>query len=319
MLVNGVWTKDWDPVQATDEKGGFVRQTSSFRNWITPTGEAGPTGVGGFKAEADRYHLYVALICPWASRTLIARKLKGLENLISVSVVEPALLGEGWHFGDHPGSTSDPINYATWMHQIYTQVDPLFTGRATVPVLWDKKTQTIVNNESADIVRMFNVGFGDLASSDYDLYPQALASELEPLTEHIYTKLNNGVYRAGFATTQVSYEEAYDDVFSTLNELEQRLSDGRPYLMGNQLTEADIRLFVTLVRFDVAYHGIFKCNLRQIRDYTYLEAFLSRMLAVPGIKETVNIDHIKQGYYSIKALNPNGIVPVGPDMSRYGL
>lgn len=319
MLVNGVWTKDWDPVQATDEKGGFVRQTSSFRNWITPTGEAGPTGVGGFKAEADRYHLYVALICPWASRTLIARKLKGLEHLISVSVVEPALLGEGWHFGDYPGSTSDPINHATWMHQIYTQVDPHFTGRATVPVLWDKKTQTIVNNESADIVRMFNVGFGDLASSDYDLYPQALASELEPLTEHIYTKLNNGVYRAGFATTQVSYEEAYDDVFSTLNELEQRLSDGRPYLMVNQLTEADIRLFVTLVRFDVAYHGIFKCNLRQIRDYTYLDAFLSRMLAVPGIKETVNIDHIKQGYYSIKALNPNGIVPVGPDMSRYGL
>ncbi|MFB9134567.1 glutathione S-transferase family protein [Vibrio olivae] len=319
MLVNGVWTKEWDPVQATDKQGGFVRQTSSFRNWITPDGSSGITGEGGFKAEADRYHLYVALICPWASRTLIARKLKGLENIISVSVVEPALLDEGWHFGDYPGSDLDPINHATWMHQIYTQVDPHFTGRATVPVLWDKKTQTIVNNESADIVRMFNFGFGELANSEYDLYPQQLSAELEPLTKRIYDKLNNGVYRAGFATTQIAYEQAYEDVFETLDELEKRLSDERPYLMGTQLTEADIRLFVTLVRFDVAYHGIFKCNKQRIGDYHYLDLFLKRMLDVPGIRETVNIDHIKRGYYSIKALNPTRIVPEGPDMSRYGL
>ncbi len=318
MLVNGVWTKDWDPVQATDEKGGFVRQTSSFRHWVTPNGEPGPTGEGGFQAEADRYHLYVALICPWASRTLIARKLKGLEAVISVSVVEPALHDQGWHFGDYPGSTPDPINHATWLHQIYTQVEPSFTGRATVPVLWDKQTQRIVNNESADIVRMFNRGFGELASGQYDLYPSALAAELNTLTERMYTQLNNGVYRAGFATTQASYQAAYHDVFAMLDELDQRLSDGRAFVMGDALTEADIRLFVTLVRFDVAYHGIFKCNQRQIRDYHYLDAFLMRMLALPGVRDTVNIDHIKQGYYSIKALNPNRIVPVGPDLSRYG-
>jgi putative glutathione S-transferase len=318
MLVNGKWTAEWDPVQATDAKGGFVRQISSFRHWVTPDGAPGITGEGGFQAEPDRYHLYVALICPWASRTLIARKLKGLENVISVSVVEPWLLDEGWHFGDFPGADHDALNHAEWLHQIYTKADPHFTGRATVPVLWDKKTGTIVNNESADIVRMLNSGFGSLASSDIDLYPEPLRDDIDRLNNEIYVKLNNGVYRAGFATTQESYEDAYQDVFDMLGILEQRLSDQRHFLCGEQLTEADIRLFVTLIRFDVAYHGLFKCNLCQLRDYRLLTLYVKRMLAVPGIRETVNIEHIKQGYYSIKALNPKGIVPKGPDMSDYG-
>jgi putative glutathione S-transferase len=319
MLVNGQWTAEWHPVQATDEKGGFVRQTSSFRHWVTPDGAAGPTGETGFKAEVDRYHLYVALICPWASRTLIARKLKGLEKVVSLSVVEPWLLDEGWHFGDYPGANKDELNQAEWVHQLYTQADATFTGRATVPVLWDKKTRTIVNNESADIVRMFNSGFGELASHSFDLYPADRQSEIEALNAEIYPRLNNGVYRAGFATTQISYQEASDDVFAMLDKLEQLLSDGRAFLTGDQLTEADIRLFVTLIRFDAAYHGLFKCNQRKLNEYAGLGAYTKRMLDIPGVRETVNIDHIKQGYYSIKALNPNGIVPAGPDLTAYGL
>lgn len=318
MLVNGKWTANWDPVQATDDKGGFVRQISSFRHWVTPDGTPGVTGEGGFQAEADRYHLYVALICPWASRTLIARKLKGLEDIISVSVVEPWILDQGWHFGDYPGADRDELNQAEWLHQIYTKAAPNFTGRATVPVLWDKKTQTIVNNESADIIRMLNSGFGSLASSALDLYPDHLKDEIDELNADVYVKLNNGVYRAGFATTQESYQEAFQDVFSMLNTLEQRLNDDRRFLCGDVLTEADIRLFVTLIRFDVAYHGLFKCNLRQLREYPLLSRYVKQMLNIPGIRETVNINHIKQGYYSIKALNPKGIVPVGPDMSEYG-
>ena len=318
MLVNGKWTANWDPVQATDNKGGFVRQISSFRHWVTPDGAPGVTGEGGFQAEADRYHLYVALICPWASRTLIARKLKGLEDIISVSVVEPWILDQGWHFGDYPGAGRDELNQAEWLHQIYTKAAPNFTGRATVPVLWDKKTQTIVNNESADIIRMLNSGFGALASSSIDLYPDQLKDEIDDLNADVYVKLNNGVYRAGFATTQESYQEAFQDVFSMLNTLEQRLNDDRRFLCGDVLTEADIRLFVTLIRFDVAYHGLFKCNLRQLREYPLLSRYVKQMLDIPGIRETVNINHIKQGYYSIKALNPKGIVPVGPDMSEYG-
>ncbi len=318
MLVNGKWTANWDPVQATDNKGGFVRQISSFRHWVTPDGTPGVTGEGGFQAEADRYHLYVALICPWASRTLIARKLKGLEDIISVSVVEPWILDQGWHFGDYPGADRDELNQAEWLHQIYTKAAPNFTGRATVPVLWDKKTQTIVNNESADIIRMLNSGFGSLASSSIDLYPDQLKDEIDELNADVYVKLNNGVYRAGFATTQESYQEAFQDVFSMLNTLEQRFTDDRRFLCGDVLTEADIRLFVTLIRFDVAYHGLFKCNLRQLREYPLLTRYLKHMLEIPGIRETVNINHIKQGYYSIKALNPKGIVPIGPDMSEYG-
>ncbi|WP_151719498.1 glutathione S-transferase family protein [Gemmobacter serpentinus] len=308
MLVNGQWTEDWQPVQATDAKGGFVRQTSSFRNWITPDGAAGPTGAAGFAAEAGRYHLYVALICPWASRTLIARKLKGLEDVISLSIVEPELGDQGWRF-----ATPDPVNGAEWMHQIYTKADPQVSGRATVPVLWDKKTGTIVNNESADILRIFNSGFGALASGP-DLYPQALRAGIDALNDRIYPRLNNGVYRAGFATTQVADEEAFRDVFDELDTLEAHLASGGPWLMGETFTEADIRLFVTLIRFDAAYHGLFKTNLRRISDYPALQAYQLRVLNLPGIRETVSIDHIKRGYYSIKKLNPTGIVPVGPDL-----
>ncbi|MDA5638857.1 MULTISPECIES: glutathione S-transferase family protein [Agrobacterium] len=314
MLVDGKWTADWHPVQATDKKGGFVRQTSGFRNWVTPDGSAGPTGEGGFAAESGRYHLYVALICPWASRTLIGRKLKKLEEVISVSVVEPALSDEGWKFGDYPGSDRDTLNGFTYMHEAYTRADPHYTGRATVPVLWDKKTKTIVNNESAHILRMLNSGFGALADDGVDLYPEGLRDEIDALNDHIYPRLNNGVYRTGFATTQVAYEEAFADVFATLQEIENRLVSGGPFLFGDLLTETDVRLFVTLVRFDAAYYGLFKCNLRRIADYSALHAYMMRVLNVPGVRDTVNIDHIKRGYYSIKALNPTRIVPVGPDL-----
>jgi putative glutathione S-transferase len=307
MLINGTWQEDWQPVQAKDEKGGFVRQVSSFRNWVTSDGSS------AFPAEAGRYHLYVALICPWASRTLIARKLKGLESAVSISVVEPALTPQGWRFGTYPGSTLDEVNGATYMHELYTAADPDFTGRATVPALWDRKTKSIVSNESADIVRMFNAGFGALASGP-DLYPADLAAQIDALNDVIYPGLNNGVYRAGFATTQIAYDEAFATVFATLDMLEARLSDGRAYLHGDRFTETDIRAFVTLVRFDAAYHGIFKCNLRRIADNPHLQAYLERVYALPGVAETVSIDHIKQGYYSIKTLNPNGIVPAGPDM-----
>lgn len=309
MLVNGKWSANWQPVQAKDEKGGFVRQTSSFRNWITPDGSAGPTGEGGFAAEAGRYHLYVALICPWASRTIIARKLKGLEDVISMSVVEPELTEEGWRF-----AMPDPINGATYMHEIYTRADPQISGRATVPVLWDKQRNTIVNNESADILRMLNSGFGGLASDAYDLYPDTLRTEIDALNDYIYPRLNNGVYRAGFATTQLAYDEAFADVFTALDALEERLA-GKAYLLGDMLTETDIRAFVTLVRFDAAYYGLFKTNLKRIADYPNLQAYMLRVLDIPGVRETVNIDHIKRGYYSIKSLNPNGIVPRGPDIA----
>lgn len=313
MLVDGKWQGDWQPVQAKDAKGGFVRQISGFRNWITPDGSAGTTGEGGFKAETGRYHLYVALICPWASRTLIARKLKGLDGAISLSVVDPVMTDQGWGFGDYPGATGDPVNHASYMHEIYTKADPHYTGRATVPVLWDKERQTIVNNESADILRIFNTGFGDLASGP-DLYPEALRPEIDALNERIYPTLNNGVYRAGFATTQIAYEEAFRDVFATLGWLETRLAQGGPFLTGETFTEADIRLFVTLVRFDAAYYGLFKCNLHRLADYPALSGYMARILDIPGVRETVSIDHIKQGYYSIRSLNPLGIVPVGPDL-----
>ena len=230
MLKNGKWVADWQPVQAKDEKGGFVRQTSSFRNWITPDGSAGATGKGGFKAEPGRYHLYVALICPWASRTLIGRRLKELEDAISVSVVEPELSDQGWRFGD-PAEAEG----ASYMHEIYTRADPTISGRATVPVLWDKKRGTIVNNESDDILRMLNSGFGDLADHSIDLYPADLREDIEALNDRIYPSLNNGVYRAGFATTQVAYEEAFCEVFAMLDELEERLGDGRGFLLGGRL------------------------------------------------------------------------------------
>ena len=318
MLVNGKWSSDWQPVQAKDDKGGFVRQSSSFRNWVTPDGSAGPTGKDGFKAEKGRYHLYIALICPWASRTLMARKLKGLEDVISLSIVEPKMTDEGWRFGDYPGAIPDNVNGATYMHQIYTKADPAFTGRATVPVLWDKKTGTIVNNESADIVRMLNSGFGPLASNEFDFYPAQLRQEIDELNDRIYPTVNNGVYRAGFATTQEAYGEAFEQLFEMLDELEARLTKSGPLLFGELLTETDIRLFVTLVRFDAAYHGLFKTNKNRIADYPSFIRFLRKMMALPGVRETVNIDHIKQGYYSIKALNPPRIVPLGPSDEALG-
>jgi putative glutathione S-transferase len=309
MLVNGRWSADWHPVQATDSEGGFVRQVSGFRNWITPDGTPGPTGEGGFRAERDRYHLFVALICPWACRTLIARAIKGLA-FVSVSILEPEVTEQGWRFGDG----ADPERHgACYLHEIYTRAAPAYTGRATVPVLWDKDRKTIVNNESADILRMFNSGFGELADPSIDLYPARLRDGIDAINEQIYQRLNNGVYRAGFATTQPAYEEAFADVFGMLAVLEDRLSAG-PFLFGDALTEADLRLFVTLVRFDAAYHGLFKCNSRRLADCANLSAYLRRMLAVPGVRETVSIEHIKRGYYSIRALNPNGIVPVGPDL-----
>ncbi|SRR5579871_115295 len=311
MLVNGKWSANWQPVQAKDAKGGFVRQASQFRNWITQDGRPGPTGEGGFPAAAGRYHLYVSLNCPWASRTLIVRKLKGLEEVISVAVVEPFLTDQGWRFGDYPGADRDTLNGATYLHEIYTRADPVYTGRATVPVLWDKQRQTIVNNESSEIIRMLNGAFGRFSAGSIDLYPPELAAEIDALNEPIYRKLNNGVYRTGFATTQAAYEEAFRDVFDMLDELEQRL-EGRSFLIGERLTETDVRLFVTLVRFDNAYHGLFKCNRQRIADYPNLTAYVARILATPGVRETVNIEHIKKGYYSIKNLNPSGIVPLGP-------
>ena len=250
------------------------------------------------------------MICPWASRTLIGRKLKGLEDVISVSVVEPELSDQGWRFGDPTEAEG-----ASYMHEIYTRADPGISGRATVPVLWDKARGTIVNNESADILRMLNSGFGELADDCVDLYPADLREEIDALNDRIYPALNNGVYRTGFATTQVAYEEAFREVFAMLDELEDRLADGRDFLSGDRFTEADVRLFVTLVRFDVAYHGLFKCNLRRIADYPALSRYQERILAIPGVRDTVNVDHIKRGYYSIKALNPTGIVPLGPECS----
>lgn len=311
MLVNGVWQENWQPVQAKDEQGRFIRQTSSFRNWITPDGSAGITGEAGFKAEKGRYHLYVAYICPWASRTLMVRALKQLHEFISVTVVNPRLSDQGWQFGGYPEAVEDEQMGAQFVHQLYSHADPKFSGRATVPVLWDKKTQTIVNNESADIVRMLNSAFSELTDQGPNLYPDALATEIDSLNEHIYSRLNNGVYQAGFASSQQAYEEAYHHVFNTLDELEERLSDGRSYLFGEQMTETDLRLFVTLVRFDAAYYGLFKCNRNSLREMPNLHAYTLRVLALDGIANTVNIDHIKAGYYSIKALNPNGIVPLG--------
>ena len=308
MLVDGHWSKEWAP---TDGEGAFKRRASTFRNWITPDGAPGPTGEGGFKAEAGRYHLYVGLICPWACRTLMGRKLKRLDDLIGVSVVNPRMTDQGWCFGGFPGATDDPLHGSTYLHELYSRADPHVSGRATVPVLWDKARHTIVNNESSDILRMFNTAFAALAPPAVDLYPADLRPAIDALGDELYEGLNNGVYRAGFATAQDRYEEACHAVFATLDALEPRL-DGRRFLLGDRLTEADVRLFVTLIRFDAAYHGLFKCNIRRIADYPNLQAFLARMLAVDGIAETVSIIHIKAGYYGLKAVNPAGVVPLGP-------
>ncbi len=315
MLVKGKWSRDFQPVQSTDGNGRFLRVDSAFRNWVTPDGSAGPTGDSAFPAESGRYHLYVALICPWASRTLMARTLKGLEKVISVTVVEPFLYDECWKFGDYPGAQPDPLYKLEYLHQLYTKAKSDYTGRVTVPVLWDKQRQVIVNNESADIVRMLNSGFGRLAENDIDLYPSGFEMEIDELNDRLYANFNNAVYQAGFATTQKAYNEAVDRVFDSLDFLEQRLSTRR-FLVGDQLTEADIRAFVTMIRFDIAYFGLFKTNLRQLRDYPNVSKYMWRIYKTPGVADTVNFDHIKQGYYSIKALNPQGIVPKGPDVLR---
>ena len=313
MFIDGRWSENWQPIQKSDQQGRFLRQSSTVRNWITPDGHPGPTGTGGFKAEADRYHLYVALICPWACRTLAVRALKRLKELISVSIVSPIMTDQGWQFANFPGATTDQLYQAEYLQQLYLRHDPNFTGRVTVPVLWDKQQNCMVNNESADIIRIFNSPFRGITSDTPDLYPPQLREEIDRLNQQIYQQLNNGVYRAGFASSQQAYEEAFDDVFTCLDALEKRLQKG-PFLFGEQLTETDIRLFVTLIRFDAAYYGLFKCNRQQIADYPFLSRYLAALYAVPELRSTVNLDHIKQGYYAIKALNPSGVVPKGPKL-----
>lgn len=309
MLVNGQWQGDWQPVDKKDS-GRFVRQQSSVRHWITPDGAPGPTGEGGFPAEAGRYRLYVALICPWASRTLVARTLKRLDDLVPVTVLNPRLTDQGWRFGGYPGADDDPLHGASHIHALYTRAVPEYTGRATVPVLWDMQRDTMVNNESADILRMFDTAFDGIAPETPSLRPADLEDAISAANEAMYEPLNNGVYKAGFAQTQEAYDEAVAGVFATLDRLEA--AQGDAWLLGDRLTESDIRLFVTLIRFDAAYHGIFKCNRRRIADYPRLSAWLNRMLRVPGVIDTVEMDHITAGYYGIRAVNPTGIVPTGP-------
>lgn len=312
MLVNGKWEGTPQVRISTDSQGRFVRQESKFRNWVTPDGTPGPTGTGGFQAAPGRYHLYVALNCPWACRTLVFRKLKKLDDAISVSIAIPTVTEQGYSFGEYPGSIPDPLFNIRYVHELYTRADPQYTGRATVPVLWDKERGTIVNNESSEIIRMLNSAFNAYGDASVDFYPAEMHSQIDTLNARIYDGLNNGVYRTGFAATQEAYEEAVTTVFACLDELEQRL-EGQPYLLGERITETDWRAFMTLIRFDVAYHGLFKCNLRRIADYPRLSAYLKRLYDVPGVAETVDFHHIKRTYYSIARLNPNGIVPKGPE------
>ena len=311
-LVNGTWHDVWYDTQATD--GRFVRQDSAFRNWVTVDGSAGPSGEGGFKAEPHRYHLYVSLACPWAHRTIIMRRLKGLQDMLSMSVVNSFMGAEGWRFEPGPGVVPDTINGATRLHEIYTKADPEFTGRVTVPVLWDKQRGTIVSNESAEILRMLNSAFDGVAALPGDFYPETLRSEIDALNDDIYPHINNGVYRAGFASTQDAYDEAVAQLFDALDRLEQRLAANR-YLTGDTITEADWRLFTTLVRFDPVYVGHFKCNIRALREYPNLWGYVRDLYQQPGIAATVDIDYIKAHYYeSHTAINPTGIVPKGPDI-----
>lgn len=310
-LIEGKWSQTGLP---TASDGSFVRKASSFRNWITPDGSPGPTGKGGFAAESGRYHLYVSLACPWAHRTLIFRRLKGLEEMISLSVVNAFMGEDGWTFQAGDEVIPDTVNQVQFLHELYSLADPGYNGRATVPVLWDKQTGTIVSNESADIIRMFNSAFDAVGAQAGDYYPQALRSDIDELNEEIYPNLNNGVYRAGFASTQAAYDQAVADVFRQLDALEQRLSTQR-YLLGDQLTEADWRLFTTLIRFDAVYVGHFKCNWRRIVDYPQLWGYLRELYQLPGIAETVRIGHIKQHYYqSHESINPTRIVPMGPEL-----
>ena len=310
MLIKGVWHDVWYDTKET--KGQFKRSESQFRNWVTVDGSAGPSGDGGFAAEAGRYHLFVSLACPWAHRTLIFRTLKKLENLVDVSIVDPYMLENGWEFKDRDGGTRDQLFGSDYLWQIYTRADPDYSGRVTVPVLWDKQKNTIVSNESSEIIRMFNTAFNALTGSTEDFYPQDLQGEIDDLNARIYDTVNNGVYKCGFATTQSAYESHIGPLFDTLDQLETRLEKNR-YLTGNRLTEADWRLFTTLIRFDPVYVGHFKCNIRRIADYPNLYGYLRELYQIPGIAGTVDFYHIKTHYYgSHTMINPTGIVPMGP-------
>ncbi len=311
QLVDGTWHDTW---YDTKKSGGkFVRSSSKFRNWITADGSAGPSGDAGFKAEANRYHLYVSYACPWAHRTLIFRTLKELEDLITVSVVHPDMLSDGWSFdADFPGATGDTLYGLTFLREIYTKANPQISGRVTVPILWDKQQETIVSNESSEIIRMFNTAFNDITGNTDDYWPEDLREAIEPVNDRIYETLNNGVYRSGFATTQDAYDEAVTQLFDTMEWLEDRLSEQR-YLMGGQVTEADWRLVPTLFRFDLVYHLHFKCNRKRLIDYPNLWAYTRELYQWPGVAATVNFDHIVRHYhFSHETINPHRIVPINP-------
>lgn len=313
LLVDGVWRDQWYDTSKTG--GRFERSKPQFRDFVTKDGAPAEGRERGFRAEPGRYHLYVSLACPWAHRTLIFRKLKKLEDVISVSVAHHFMGENGWTFLREDGSTGDDLYGFDFMHQIYTKADPDYSGRVTVPVLWDKKTETIVSNESAEIIRMLNEAFDEWGDASLDFYPQDLRAEIDATNDLVYDNINNGVYKAGFATTQAAYEEAFKALFDTLDQVEDRLSRQR-YLTGSQLTEADWRLFTTLVRFDPVYVGHFKCNLRRIDDYPNLSNYLRELYQVPGVAETVDMLHIKAHYYgSHKTINPTGVVPLGPELN----
>ncbi len=312
LLQDGVWTDQWYDTKSS--QGKFVRKQSHFRNWITKDGSPGETGSGGFKAAAGRYHLYISHACPWAHRTLIFRSLKGLDEMISLSVVNWYMGENGWTFEDGDGVIADPINNSQFLYQVYTSALKNYNGRVTVPVLWDMQTRTIVSNESSEIIRMLNSEFDELGAAKVDYYPQHLRAEIDELNLRVYSTVNNGVYKCGFATTQAAYENAFGELFDTLDWLEERLSKTR-YLFGNTTSEADWRLFTTLVRFDPVYVGHFKCNLRRIADYPNLSNYLRDLYQQPGVASTVHLDHIKNHYYgSHKSINPTGIVPAGPQI-----
>ena len=312
-LIDGEWSSEWYDTRATG--GAFKRDTSRFRNWVTADGSPGPSGEGGFKAESGRYHLYVSYACPWAHRTLIFRALKGLEAHIDVSAVHPDMLESGWEFRtDFPGATGDKLHGAEVLHQVYTRADPEVSGRVTVPVLWDRERETIVSNESAEIIRMFNSAFDAITDNAADYWPEELRSEIEEVNDRIYDTVNNDVYKSGFATTQKAYEAAVGPLFDSLDWLEGRLSEKR-YLLGDRLTEADWRLVTTLLRFDPVYHGHFKCNRRRIVDYPNLWGYTRELYQHPGVAGTVRFDHITRHYhYSHETINPHRIVPIGPDL-----
>ncbi len=309
LLIDGVWHEDWYDTKTSG--GRFERFESTFRNWVTAEGAPGPTGRGGFEAAAGRYHLYVADSCPWAHRTVIYRKLKGLEDIVSISIADAVKHPRGWHFHAGEGLIPNDVNGASHMYEIYLKAEPEYSGRVTIPALWDKETATIVNNESSEIIRMFDSGFDSVGATGPELCPAALRPEIDALNERIYATVNNGVYRAGFATSQAAYDEAVYPLFETLDWLEARLG-ARRYLLGENLTEADWRLFPTLLRFDLAYHGNFKCNLRRIQDYPNLWGYTKELYQIPGIAETIDLQRMKAGYYTILAVNPSQVVPAGP-------